>query len=509
MIYNFKFKQKWKRKSQYKYTDLLFTKVVYALYRNKLFQRLKLDKNESIKEACFPELRPFRNVLNIDFPEDPKLEVHSITFIDSVEIEHAQKLEHRLRRVTSRYKSAELFGEPGEKLRKTFAGFESFKTIVTGKFFRNSTKDNEELDLIDGITFGFIKCEQSHIVMTYTVHPSKKFHELFKHSLRTSSDEDHVINFNPLKTIIKTKRLYWSIGYMVKLYGHETERLFDEINYQFKLKVANSLKLGFYNRKKRLLFPQIVAFEYDQNEFSNLKKEYLNHFDISLHDQYDFGDITLSLRTMHSETLARSMEMFFPRVEKGYEAHNYDKHVGYISDKFISAVAPTWLLANVSSFYKQDVISLRKQTYRRIGKKRIGLFLRRAIKLRHKLTIDWISFERLRKDLSGNLIQNQLGAIPNAVNPINTSNGKKEEFKIELLKHTVYLSNGVKTAFEEILEQYRHINDENAFRANMRLQRILFVFVIIGTLLTLYTANSAWFNEWLKYWGFSLPHPPK
>jgi hypothetical protein len=517
MNYNFKYKAHFDRKTLRAKANNLASKLLFSLYRNWLFKKLKLDRNSFLKShIIFGEKRNVPRLMKSTIPDDPNLKIYSISLLDCIENEDSGQLRNRLIKVVSKYKGGFLSEEPSKKLKKAFDKFDSaYKTTSWGNIFFNDTKDNDELDLIDGISYSYVKGAQSHFVLNYTLYPSKKFNSLLKESFKAEISEESVIVFKSLKQMFKTKRLFSSISYNVKQPNYWTEKLLKEISFQAKTHIIKEVKLGIFNRKNDLLFPRIVTFEYDPVEFTSYSDEFLNVLGVNRQDHYKASDIIFTLNNSdYSKSFPNSMELFFPYKSEEEKRKDQFNNVSYLSDNFISAIAPFWLLINISSLNKQKIIDLRKKTFLYIRKNRVTIFLKKAIKLKNRLSLNWISFERIRKDFSTGIFKSQLRfyGIPDALNAPLVAGTKPQEFKEALTNYCSYTSTDIKKSFEEILELFKHNSEDNTIRANMRLQRLLFVIAMLGIILAIYGANSSWFNSWIEYylnsWEIEIPKVP-
>ena len=516
MNYNFKYKSSFDRKSFRVIINNLASNLLFSLYKNWLFRKLKFDRNEFLKShIAFGEKIKISRIADSTIPDNPNLNAFSITLVDCVENEDSVKLRNRLIKVVSKYKGGFLSEEPSKKLKKAFEKFDSaYKTTSWGNIFYNDLKDNDEIDLIDGISYSYVKGAQSHFVLNYTLYPSEKFKALFKESLKAEITEESVIVFKSLKQMLKTKRLFSSISYNVKQPNYWTEKLFNEISFQAKTHIIKEVKLGVFN-KRNDLFPRIVTFEYDPVEFNSYGDELLNILGVNRHDRYTDSDIIFTLNNSdYSKSFPNSMELFIPYKSDEEKRKDQFNNVSYLSNNYVIAIAPFWLLINISSLNKQKIIDLRKKTFMYIRKNRVTIFLKKAIKLKNRLSLDWINFERIRKDFSTGIFKSQLNfhGIPDAYNTPIILGAKAQEFKEALTSYASHTSKDIKRSYDEILELFSHISEDNTIRANMRLQRLLFVIAILGIILAIYGANSSWFNSWIEYylnnWDIKIPKVP-
>jgi hypothetical protein len=488
------------------------------LYSNWAFKKLKLDKSQFLKEhIAFGINRKLPKIYESTIPDNPNIKVHSITLLDCIENEDSKILKNRLIKVVSRYKGGFLSQDPSEKLEKAFENFEtSYKTTTWGKIFYNDTKENDELDLIDGISFSYVKGAQSHFIINYTIFPSEKFNLLFKESLKSEITEETEIIFKSLTQILRNKGLFSSIRYNVKQPGFWTQKLFNEVNFQVKSMVSKDLKLGFFNKDKLFLFPRIISFEYNPSDLTLYKDELFQLLNINDHECYNSSETIFTLNNAdYSKPFANSLELFFPYKTDEEKRKDQFSGISYLSDNYISVIAPHWLLINISAINKREIIELRKKTFLYIRKNKVTVFLKRAINLKNRLSLCWISFERIRKDFSTRIFKTQLDfqGLPDAMNTPWGQGIQPQEFKKNLVDYAYHTSKDVKESYEEILELFKYISDDNAARANMRLQRLLFIIAIVGILLGVYGANSDWVNSWIEYyfsnWGFEIPKPPR
>lgn len=504
MNYNFRYKSKFEKKCFNQKLNKIFSYLLFFLYNNRLLKKLKLDRNKYLKgHIHFEENRQNPKLKKSKIPENPNLNVYNITFLDCIDLEDSQKLKNRLIKLISRYKGDFMSGDPHEELNTKFEKFDSeYETISYGHLFHNDTKANKELDLIDGITYGYVKAAQSHFVITYTINPSDKFKRLFKQSIDQETTLESEINFKSIKQIIKTKRLFSSIGLKFKTPEYWVEKLFNEITFQFKTEVVSNLKIGIFNLSDKVLFPRITSFEYDPIEFKDYEGEIFNRLHISKHNMYTGSDIIFSLKNVdYSKKSSNGLEMFIPYKTNDEKEKDPFNAISYLSSTYMQAIASYWTLINLSCLREQDIVELRNKTFKYIRRNKISLFLRKVIRLKNNLTLNWISFERIRKDFSNDIFKHLLYAheIPDTFNSPRLQGTQPDEFKKSLIHLTETKSNNIKNSYEEILELHSHIGKDNLLRASMKLQRFLFIIALIGIILTLYGSNSDWCNSWIEY----------
>jgi len=518
MNYKFKYKSHLDRRTFRQMTNKLCSDFLFLLYENWFFKKLKLDKNLFLKShIAFGRKRVIPTIDKSTIPDNPNLDIYSITFLDCIEIEDTEKLKSRLIKIVSKYKGGFLSGDPEKKLKQSFVEFESsYKTTSWGNIFYNDTKGDDELDLIDGISYGYIKGSQSHFVITFTVYPSDKFKKLFHKSLKTKITQEFEIIFKSLNQILKTKKLYTSIGSNIKESKYWTEKVLNEITCQFKSKLACNLKLGVFNKNNKVLFPRIISFEYDPIEFAQYNDELFQKVNISIYEYYNDSETIFTLKHVdYSKRSSAGLEIFIPFKSEEEKRNDPFTSISYLSENYIKAISSYWLLINLAALHKLNIVKLRKKTFTYIRKNKVSLFLRKVIKLKNKVTLDWISFERIRNDFSTDTFKRNLkfNGIPDLHNTPLANGIQPNEFKSDLVQLAINSSIDIKETYEEILKLYSHVSEDNTLRANMRLQRLLFWIALIGVLVAIYSTNSHWFNSWIKYylsnWGLKIPTIPK
>nr|WKN39431.1 hypothetical protein K4G66_12085 [Tunicatimonas sp. TK19036] len=464
---------------------------------------MKLDRNGSLKSLL--EYNEDRKTIKSDqyiLPDNLNFSVFSITFLDCIQIEDSNRLKKRLLKTVSQYKHIP-YKDPSRELRQSFDKFDSaYKTTSWGNLFDNSTKGSEELDLIDRISYGYIKGEESHFILTYTVYPSKKFQALFDQSLRTEVTKESEIIFKSFKQIIKNKKLSTSVSFRYKKPSYWTEKILNEINFQLKSKVLSGLKFGIFNSRNDVLFPRIITFEYDKNEFASYKNDLFQKLNINRHEHYSNCDTIFTLKDVdYSKTPSASIELFFPLKSDEEKRKDQFNDTSQLSVSYTQAIAPLWMVMNVASLNKQNLISLQRKIFVYIRKNKVSMFLNKAIKLKNKLLLEWIEFERLREDFSTKFFSNDLlifNGIPDAKNAPRSEEEEPAEYKMSLARYSKYLSLDIKKSFEKLLDLFKHVSEDNSVRANMQLQRLLLWIAIIGVVLAIYGTNSEWFNLWIK-----------
>jgi hypothetical protein len=514
MDYKFKYKSEFDKKNLSQQINKILSDSLFFLYDNWLFKKLKLDKNEFLKSHIpFGNKRIVPRVFETDIPDDFNLKIYSFTFLDCIEIEDGNKLKDRLIKIISKYKGGFLSDEPEKKLKKAFRNFDqSYNTCAWGTLFFNNVKGDSELDLINGISYGYIKGSKSHLILTYTIFPSETFHRLFKESLNIGTTEESEISFNSPKVIFRTNRLLSSIGYNIKEPHYWTNKLLNEISFQFQSRVISPLKLGMFNTAKKVLLPGILSIEYDPDQFSLYQNRIFTILDIDRHQHFESENIIFTLKNIDfSKSPSTNIEIFIPKRSTQSNVENELESIDYLSKNFITAISPYWLLINVCSINKLSLIYLRRITSIYIRKNKITLFLKTILKLKNKLSLAWINFERIRKDFSTEIFKDQLRfhKVPDALSAPWFKGGDHEEFKKNLIRFSENSAKEIKGSYEELLELFSHIGEDNLMRANMRLQRILFLFAILGVLLAVYSANSNYFNSWIVFFlnncGIEIP----
>jgi len=504
MNYRFAYKNRFEKRNLNQKLNKLFSNLIFFLYDNWFFKKLKLDRNQFLKaHVNFWKNKPIYEINKSTIPLNPKLNVYSITLLDCIELEDSQLFKNRLIKIISRYKEGFLSNDPVSELNKAFEKFDStYKNTSWRKLYYNDTRDNKELDLIDGILYGYIKGQQSHFIITYTIFPSDKFKELFRESLNSEKTEEFEIKFNSLKQSIKSKRLIKSIAHNVKREDYWTDKLFNEITYQFKREVISSLKLGVINLDDNILFPRITSFEYDKIEMQEYQNELFQKLDIGRHDYYTDSNIILTLKNVdYSRKSAYGIEIFIPH--KTFEEKQQDQfnNVAYLPNYYVQAISPFWTLINISNLRKNNIVNLRKKTFKYIRKNKISLFLRESLKIKNKLLLEWISFERIRKDFTSEIFKLQLNFynIPDLFNIPLIENAQPKEFKKSIANLSKRESDDIKKNYEEIIELLSHISEDNSLRASMKLQQIILIISVIGIILSIYGSNSDWCNAWIEY----------
>jgi hypothetical protein len=198
---------------------------------------------------------------------------------------------------------------------------------------------------------------------------------------------------------------------------------------------------------------------------------------------------------------SESLSIFIPKSTQLEDKNDSFKSAEYLSMYYSQAIAPCWFLINLAAYLKTRYVKNRIETLIYIKKNSDSLFLKKSLQLKKKLTSDWLVLHHISNDFSEEILKHRLFSvgIPNALKHENYNKDGRFEFKKDLLGYAKYTTEELKKTFDELLEVFKQISEDNNTRSNMRLQRLLFWFAIVGIGLTIYSSNVSYFNPWIKY----------
>lgn len=468
--------------------------LLFSLYRNNIFQKLKLNKNPMIRytveERDKKDRFPFKTVL----PKNPLIEPYSVTLYDLIDFDELMSNSKKFIRLLSKYKGGFLSKDPEKEVKKAFEKLkDSYKTISYGNICYNDLKNDFKSDLIDGISYGYVKGQQAYMLLTYTIFPSQKFKDSFKKALNEPIRDEHEIRFNSFGNILKGKKWITSLNHKPIYPIHYVNKLYNEINFQFKSNIVSDFKFGVFNSNKKTLFPIAITYEYDKEETTSYFKEILDRMRIM--DWNLFSDD--SIKFHFPDKYSSGIELFIPKTTDFEKQKSPFSTASYLSDNYLNAISTFWTLLNITDLYKTSYVKIRKKMFSYLSKNEDSIFLTNAIKLKRELNLIFWQLERICKDFSSSIYDSQLNfrGIPDLKNTPRISNAQANEFKKELINSTKHATNELLSSFNEINDTFERISNDNLVKSNMRLQRILFAIAILGVLLTIYGTNADSFND--------------
>lgn len=490
--YTFKYKP-YKRNLKSR-INLLLSNFLFSLYRNKLFQKLKLNKNGLIRHSVEKGEERYNFQYKIKIPKNLQLEPYTITLYDLVDFDELIDNKKKFIRILSKYKGGFLQKDPEKEINKSLKKLkDSYKTISYGRIYYNDLKDDSKTDLINGISYDYVKGKQSFMLLIYTIFPSQKFKDLFKEYInKTVKDESEII-FNSIRNIIKGKKWITSIHYKPIYPYHRITKLYNEINYQFKKRVISDLNMGVFNTNRKFLFPNVITYEYDKTQTESYLKEFFNRMRIIQKNLYSDDSVFIHFPDNYSS----GMEVFIPKTSDSEKQKDPFSSVEYLSETYLSAISPFWTLLSVTNLYKSHYVKIRRKMYSYLSKGKDSIFLKKAINLKRKINfISW-QLERICKDFSSKIYESHLEyhGISNLKNNSQRENVESTEFRKDLINSTKHATNELIDSFKDISTTFEKINSDNLVKTNMKLQRLLLFIAVLSILLTIYSANSEWFND--------------
>ncbi|MCU0439487.1 MAG: hypothetical protein MUC49_16460 [Raineya sp.] len=470
--------------------NLFISNLIFKLYQNKIFKKLKLDKNIFIKYYVNKEIKLTEEN---KIPENPAIIPYSLTFCDVFDFENFLKEKNTFIKLFSQYKTGWPAKKPREEIDKCFVGLENaYKTVAFGEMYYNNLQGVANVDLIDGISYKYIKGEQSKIILIYEIYPSQKFKDLFKKIFKLQMQEKYQILLSPLIDVFKFKKIkaYTSTQYTFPSIHFQI--LFDEVNYQLKKYIVKDLKKGVFGNKKRVLFPSIVTFEYEADKTAEYMEDILLKLGISNMTIYSKDTTMIYLPDNQLE----SMMMFISKHKDNESESQIEKSlasVSYLSGSYLNAVLPFWASLGIIEFFKSKYVMFRKEIYTYLSHNKDSIFLSKAIRIKKEFNLYFLQLKVIKKDFSSKIYNYYLNNkdFPDLENKQRTQN----KFKQEIVKNRDYSISELMKSFEEIEETFKSISNDNLVKANMRLQKILLLMSSLGALLTIYGANAKWFNE--------------
>ena len=516
MKYSYRFKEKQKKEAVSDVLLKYLSDLFIFLFQSRIAKLIHLNHTEVGKfvESIYRRHKRLGNV--IENSEFPGLEINSITYIDYIENEDLPVLRKNLEKVIDKYKRSILWIDPAQSMKNFFEKFEElYKSVSWGNIYDNDVRGVDGLDLIDRISYKYIKGKNSHIVLSYSITPSEKFKNLFKSSLIAEPPSTSRIYFYSFLKMITKKKIFRSFEIKYEDESFWIDKAFNELNYQLKTEVAKKIGAGIFTRTKHQLFPSIVAFSYSQPEFNLYKKNIFRRMNINQFDCYSGSNIFLSMKSgkdMRHEYCR--MEIFIEKSTNNGKERLSDS-VDFLLSEYIYGITPFWLLISISDFQKSDIVKLRKKTDSYIRKNTVSLFLNELIKIKNDVSINWITFGQIKEELINKFFKSHIidQKIPAAYNGLLSNEISRREFKKELVDYAEFISNDIKKSYDDLLFLFTKISEDNNTRANMRLQRVLLLISIVGIFLAIYNANNDWCNQWILYLlnslNIQIPQAPK
>lgn len=518
--FNFKYKPFYEKSSIKKYFLSNLERIIRWRYNNKIFKKLKLNRNPLLSHIYGSEKRreDFYNIFKLNLP-DLEILPFSFTFTDTIEIEKINLFKSELTQLVSKHDPGLLSGQPSTAINKALEKFTTqYKGTGWGKIYFNNLRKNKKLDLIDGISYEYIKGDQSHLIINYIVYPTQKFKELFKSILNIEPTGTMRLEFNSLKRILNKKRLVATVHQKPVFSSHILFKLYNEINFQCKSFLSTEISCGIFLKEKKYLFPAMICHTYDPNLYKQYAKKIFQLLDFTRNSNY-FDDISKQFYSIPYVNLnnksSQYLQYFIPSQTEIEKEKNPFDSASYLSENYSVALAPSWFLINLTGYLKTKFVKNRIETFKYISRKNDTLFLKKALALKRKLTTDWFVLHRLSNDFSSKITNHYLHflGVPDALKEERFKDDIKTELKKDLGEYTKNTTEDLKNTFTELQDVFKQISEDYNTRANMRLQFLLLMLAILGIVLTIYSANAPYFNEWLKYFitqilHFKIPHPP-
>jgi hypothetical protein len=500
----YKYASSWEKVSLKKHIQIWLTDLALKLYRNKLFQKLKLDWNPVIKVSVQhddAEIRINRN----DLPKQTSFKPYSLSFFDIIPMEELDKFKLNFISLVSSFKGGFLSKYP-EDLHRIFKDFESsYKGVSFGHLYTNDLKNNDEIDLIDQVSFDYVKGPQSTFIIEYKIFPSKKFLKRFNKKLIADGQRQTIIHFNSLKDIFKKKQFAGRIMHHYIDSNYHLNRLIQDLNFQVKTYFSNKLVSGFFQNSLHHLFPCIATYEVDKAEYIEHERNFQQVLEVASWDTYktESGDLIFSFSTPRlSKKSFEKMNIIFlkepPATTETTDVNASLKTTSYLSTNYIHAISPFWSCLNFIALNQTKIIDQRKRTFNYLKRNKDSLFLKEAIKLKYQISQNWLNVYRTVKDYRSNLFKRQLHfhEIPRATNEIFQ---KVNVFTEVLWNYTETAGKDIIDEYDEIKNTFGQISEDNVTRSNMKIQKILFFLTIVGIPFAIYSSNSDYFNSWIEY----------
>lgn len=519
MDYKFTYKPVKGKKSYKRVFQNYYSQIIYHIYGSKFFQKLKLDINNVLKG--YAEFNEERNkiLFNKAKPEyNLNVNVFSISFIDCIENEQSSAFKRKLINIVSKYERGFVGHNPEKKINDVFNGFDkSYKEIKTGHIISNNTKENIELDLIDGISYDYMKGPESHFIIIYTIYPSEYFQSLFQQAINSEVPNNWELAIRPLSIFFKKMNPIRSEKFIINKSYFWTEKLLNEINFQFKSKVIRNLNLGIFSNEKKILFPSITTYECEKASNISQEDELFTRLQLIGYEEFynkkniiniNYGDFI--------NNKSGNLVVLLSKSQSSGEEEKDDFLSGSENSIFyIYAIAPLWALINISHLNRNTIIELRKKVYGYMSKNRHEYFFNKALRIKNKITLNWINFKRISKDFSSKSIHQIISAygLPKAQRVSHYLGEKPKSFSEILIENAKYAKSDINDAYTELQELFDTISQDKLTKVNMRIQKILIWIAAIGILLAIYSSNSEWYNAWINhycnYFGIHIPNGPK
>lgn len=461
-----------------------------------------------------PRIRDFLDWINrhnrkesfgADLSSEYNMNIYHITYSDYIEIDDTQTLRQSLLAIAKRNPLGFFDQDAIRQINSFFDSSEhSYNTASFGHLFSISTTKIKKLDLIDYISFNYLKGRNSHIFITYTITPSQICRDLFSEALMSEQEEYGIyLELNNLKNIFKRRSIIKSFGVKPNNKDYLCTILLNEISWQFKNFLQKTVRNGELNQNKDKVLPHIITYSYRPNghDFQGKIAKFMS---LSPREIYTENDcISIFMKPMDKTTI-HNICLIIPEEQKDKEYRTKLKTTFLYKD-FIVLFN---LLINVAGSHKSHIITLQKNIYKFINKNKTSLFLTEDSKLKAQLTIGNIKLSRLLQDITCPWWISELKSeMPRLKNK--TSDNKEIMFAEHLIEATTRYCNYLLQTYKELNQICKEINENNLLQANMKLQRIILWLTFIGTILAIYGANSQYCNEkFLLIWDYLISIKP-
>ena len=312
-------------------------------------------------------------------------------------------------------------------------------------------------------------------------------------------DDEIYLLFNNLYDIFKRKSLIKSFG-LKRLYNNYLcVQLFNEINWQFKDFLQKTVRDGILNKDKNKTLPYIVTYSYQPNG-QDIRCKLSDFISIHPREIYTDGECISTFIELSDKPVEYNISLIIPEEKKEQGGITKLDATNFYKD-FIALFN---LLINVADNHKSQIVALQKNVYRYINKNKLSLFLKEDFKLKNHLTMGNIKLTRLLQDVMCSAWINELkDEMPLLKNK--THDNKEVAFGEQLIDSTQRYCDSLLQSYGELNQVCKDVNENNMLQANMRLQRILLWLALIGTILTIYGANSQYCNaKLLLGWNYLM-----
>jgi hypothetical protein len=424
--------------------------------------------------------------------EPIELDPFQITLIDVYPTHEQKKFKKRFASFLNSHKRYGFDSQPERKLDELIDSFDSYKGIAWGSIFHNDFKNNNELDLIDRVQYSYIKGPSSSFLILFRVTPSDIYKKLFKRALEVEPYDQHTFKYYNLTQTWRNKRILATISGKPVYPNKYVTKVLNELKFQFQKLAKKGVKMGTYTCSKKYLYPSISTYEFsgvtDLTNWKNLEP-YLR---IDFRDFYKTKDSRYAVNYPYPDLVKEpsyDVIALYPKLDEEQERKDSWNTTYNLSRLLVDGIAANWMFTNECVRHRTQLSTLDKSISKYSNSKQDSVFLKRTLDLSKKLTYKWYSLNRFGTDFSHRVF-NRYHDIPDYFNDsLKSIKGEELVLTKEVTRSTKYIFDETMKTYDNLLSYFKVLSQDNQTRSSMRLQAILLVIAIIGTIVALATSD--------------------